>query len=135
VKRIYSLKGRDLIREVYQKGRKFQEAGIRVFIFKCGSGIYVKPDIRKYISPGVKNIKIAVTLTKSFGKAHIRNRAKRRIQAICSELFNDLRDGFCIIIKIENDFKNKQFEEEKSIIRSLFVKAGLLKSDADSNVQ
>ena len=131
MKRIYSLKGRDLIREVYQKGRKFQEAGIRVFIFKCDSGIHVKPDIRRDIPPGIKNIKIAVTLTKSFGKAHIRNRAKRRIRAIFAELFDDIRDGFYIIIKIENDFKNKQFEEEKSIIRSLFVKAGLLKRETD----
>ncbi len=131
MKRIYSLKGRNLIREVYQKGRKFQEVGIRIFIFKCDNDRHVKPDARKHSSPGGKKIKIAVALAKSYGKAHIRNRAKRRIRAICTELFDELRDGFCIIIKIENAFKNMQFEEEKRIMRSLFGKAGLLISEAD----
>jgi ribonuclease P protein component len=135
VKRIYSLKGRNLIREVYQKGRKFQDVGIRVFIFKCDVDKYVKPDRRKHSSPGGKKIKIAVALAKSYGKAHIRNRAKRRIRAICTELLNELRDGFCIIIKIENAFKNIQFDEEKRIMRSLFAKAGLLISDADPKLR
>ncbi len=135
MKRTYSLKGRNLLREVYQKGRKFQDVGIRVIIFKCDIDKYAKPDKRKPLYPSGKNIKIAVALAKSFGKAHTRNRAKRRIRAICSELIDDLRDGFCIIIKIENAFKNIKFEEEKRIVRSLFAKAGILISDADSKLR
>jgi len=134
VKRIYSLKGRNLVREVYQRGRKLQDAGIRIFFLKCSNDNYVKPDIRKYISPR-KNIKIGVTLTKSFGKAHIRNRAKRRIRAICTGLINDLENGFCIIIKIDADIKNLQFEEQKRIIEKLFFKAGLLRNDTHTRVR
>jgi len=130
VKRIYSLKGRKLIREVYHKGRKLQDAGIRVFFLNCGIDNYVKPDGRQNVSLE-KNIKIAVILTKSFGKAHARNRAKRRIRAICSESINEMRNGFYIIIKIGTDFQKLQFEEEKSVIRSLFIKAGLLQKDVD----
>lgn len=79
---------------------------------------------------GKKNIKIAIALTKSFGKAHIRNKAKRRIRAICTGFFNELKDGFCIIVRIDSDFKNLSFEEQKRMIISLFAKAGLFNSDA-----
>jgi ribonuclease P protein component len=134
VKRIYSLKGRKLIREVYHKGRKLQDAGIRVFYLNCGIDNHVKSERRKNVS-AERNIKIAVILAKSFGKAHERNRAKRRIRAICSEIINEMRNGFYIIIKIGTDFQKLQFEEEKSVIRSVFIKAGLLHRDVDTTVR
>jgi len=91
--------------------------------------------MRKQISPRIENVKLAVILAKSFGKANTRNKAKRRIRAICSELINHLKNGFCIIIKVDADFKNLQFIEIKSIIRALFMKAGLIKRDADTGAQ
>ena len=128
MKRIYSIKGRNLFREVYQKGRKLQDSGIRIFILKSSVVKQEMPDRVRDASGESRNIKIAVVLTKSFGKAHTRNKARRRVRAICSQLFNDMQNGFCIIIRIDNEFKNKQFNEEKRIISSLFGRAGLLKN-------
>jgi ribonuclease P protein component len=134
VKSIYSLKGRNLFKEVYFKGRKTQGTGIRVYILKKSNSEHVKPRSGNEISGGTKNIKIAIALTKSFGKATIRNKAKRRIRAICSELFNELKEGFCIIIRIDSDFKNMAYEDQKRTVKSLFVKAGLLNGDAYKSV-
>jgi ribonuclease P protein component len=130
VKSIYSLKGRNLFKEVYQKGGRIQDTGIRIYILKFNKSEYVKPDSGAHTSICKKKIKIAIALTKSFGKAHIRNKAKRRIRAICTELFNELKEGFCIIIRIDSDFKNLSYEDQKRVIKSLFTKAGLLTSDA-----
>lgn len=127
MKRIYSLKGRNLFKEVFHKGRKVQDSGIRVFILKCINSEYVKPNYRTQIASNNKNTKIAITLTKSFGKAHIRNRIKRRIRAICAELFNELQDGFYIILKIDRDFIKFHYDEEKTIIKTLFLKSGIMK--------
>jgi len=134
VKSIYSLKGRNLFKEVYQKGRRIQGTGIRIYILKSINSKYVKPDNSKNTSICKKSIKIAIALTKSFGKAYIRNKAKRRIRAICTELFNELKEGFCIIIRIDSDFKNLTYEDQKRVIKSLFAKAGLLNSDAYKSV-
>jgi ribonuclease P protein component len=134
VKSIYSLKGRNLFREVYQKGRRIQGTGIRIYILKSNNNKYVKPDNSKNTSICKKSIKIAIALTKSFGKAYIRNKAKRRIRAICTELFNELKEGFYIIIRIDSDFKNLSYEDQKRVIKSLFAKAGLLNSDAYKSV-
>jgi ribonuclease P protein component len=130
VKSIYSLKGRNLFKEVYQKGGRIQDTGIRIYVLKSNKSEYVKPESGAHTITGTKKIKIAIALTKSFGKAHIRNKAKRRIRAICTEMFNELREGFCIIIRIESDFKNLTYDDQKRIIKSLFAKAGLLTSDA-----
>jgi len=135
VKRIYSLKGRNLFREVYLKGRKLQDTGIRVFIFNINKSSYVKPVTINDGLYGTKRVKIAIAPAKSYGKAHIRNRGKRRMRAICSELFNELKEGFYIIIRIDRDFRNLAFEEEKRIVRSLFAKAGLLNGDAFNQLQ
>lgn len=129
MKRIYSLKGRNLFKEVYLKGRKIQGTGIRLFILKSSNSGCAEPDNSKSISYG-KKIKIAIALTKSFGKAYIRNKTKRRIRAICTRLLNDFKEGFFIIIRIDSDFKNISFEEQKGILKSLFVQAGLLNGDA-----
>jgi ribonuclease P protein component len=135
VKRIYSLKGRNLFRDVYLKGRKLQDTGIRVFVLNINKSNYVKPVTINDRLYGTKKIKIAFAPVKSYGKAHVRNRGKRRMRAICSELIDELKEGFYIIIRIDKDFRNLAFEEEKRIVRSLFAKAGLLNGDACKQVR
>lgn len=130
MKRIYSLKGRNLFREVYLKGRKLQDTGIRIFFLNINKSKYVKPVT---INDGLndsKRVKIAIALAKSYGAAHVRNRGKRRMRAICSGFLNEVNKGFYIIIRIDSDFRDLAFEEEKRIVRSLFAKAGLLNGDA-----
>ena len=135
MKRIYSLKGRNLFKEVFLKGRKLQDTGIRVFILNINKSKYVKPVTIGDRLYGTRKIQIAVALAKSYGKAHVRNKGKRRIRAICSELLEELKEGFYIIIRIDSDFRNLAYEEEKRVVRSLFVKAGLLNSDACNQVR
>ncbi|MBN2158010.1 MAG: ribonuclease P protein component [Spirochaetes bacterium] len=132
MKRIYSLKGRNLFKEVYLKGRKLQGTGIRLFILKSSKSGCAEPDNSSSRSYG-KKIKIAIALTKSFGKAYIRNKTKRRIRAICTQLFDDFKDGFFIIIRIDSDFKDLVYEDQKGILKSLFAQAGLLNSDANKS--
>ncbi len=134
MKSIYSLKGRNLFKEVYLKGRRIQGTGIRVYTLKSINRNDVKPDNGSNGLHGKKNIKIAIALTKSFGKAHIRNKAKRRIRVICTELLNDLKDGVFIIVRIDSEFNNLKFDDQKRVIVSLFAKAGLFNSNAYKSV-
>ncbi len=134
MKSIYSLKGRNLFKEVYLKGRKIQDTGIRVYTLKLKTGEDVKPDNNGNGLDKIKNIKIAIALTRSFGKSHIRNKAKRRIRAICAELLSEIKEGFYIIIRIDSDFNDVSFEDQKRIIVTLFTRAGLLNTNAYKSV-
>jgi ribonuclease P protein component len=134
VKSIYSLKGRNLFKDVYLKGRRIQDTGIRVYTLKSKIREDVKPENSGNGLHRIKNIKIAIALTRSFGKSHIRNKAKRRIRAICTELLSDFKEGFFIIIRIDSDFSNYTFEDQKRIIITLFTRAGLLNTNAHKSV-
>jgi ribonuclease P protein component len=105
-----------------------------MFIFKCHSEGRTKPGLQTRKSAGIQNVKIAVIPAKAFGKAHARNKMKRMIRAICSELINDLKSGFCIIIKADVGSRNLRFEEVKKIVRALFMKAGLITREADTSI-
>jgi ribonuclease P protein component len=135
VKRIYSLKGRNFFKEVYFKGRKLQDTGIRVYILNINKSIRLKPVAINDRSYGSKKIKIAIAPDKSYGKAYVRNRVKRRIRAICSGLFDELKEGFYIIIRIDRDFRDLAYEEETRIVRSLFAQAGLLNGDGHKQLR
>jgi ribonuclease P protein component len=134
VKSIYSLKGRNLFKDVYLKGRKIQDTGIRIYTLKSKILVDMKPDNNGNGSQGIKKIKIAIALTRSFGKSHIRNKAKRRIRAICSGLLSELKEDFYIIIRIDSDFNNFTFENQKRILITLFSRAGLLNTNAHKSV-
>lgn len=65
----------------------------------------------------------------------MRNRAKRRIRTICAGLLPDLKEGFCIVIRLDDERGNLSYEEEKGIISGLFARAGLFNGKAHTTIQ
>ena len=124
MKRQYSLKGRDLFKEVYQKGGKFQDKGLQIFVLRFDSDH--KKNSNKKILSNIKTTKIGLAINKKYGKAFMRNKVKRRIRSICSELLDEMNSGYYVIIKPESDFKNIGYDESKLKIKLLLKKAGVV---------
>ncbi len=99
------------ILEVFNKGRKFSDKYIKIFIFNNDRGY----------------VRFAVTINKKFGNAVQRNRAKRHLR----ELFRLNKDlygqGFDIIFFIKNEFKILSYKEKNRYFINLLSKAGCLK--------
>lgn len=123
MKRLHSLKGRNLFKEVYGKGGRFKVKGFRVFVLKFDDKNRMNSK-KKILSNN--RTKIGLSINKKYGKAYMRNKAKRRIRSICTELLDEMNDGFYIIIKPELDFKNMSYEKSKWHIRSLLQRAGVV---------
>jgi len=128
VKRRYSLKGRDLFREIFTKGKRFKGKGIHLLLLPCPGVTQSAKNTEeeKSVFTTVNEIKIGITIQKRFGKAHDRNKAKRIIRALCSEMLEDMLRGFHIIIRPNDEFKNMKYEEQKNELRRLLHKAGIL---------
>ena len=125
LKRIYSLKGRSLFKEVYNRGSRLQEKGIRVYFLRCSENAKPGESVNKsYLI--TKAIKIGISINRKFGNACERNRAKRRTRAVCFELLKEMNKGFCIIISLNENIKEADFEIQKKIIKTLFKKAGII---------
>ena len=124
VKRVYSLKGRKIFKEVYQKGKKFYGKGILLFAYR--PTVPEEYDSGKKEGLSLQNTKIGITINKRFGKAPARNRAKRQIRAVCSEFISEMSEGYCIIIRPGERFKELSFNRAREEIKNLFEKAGVM---------
>ena len=111
------LKGRNEIREVFGKGRRFGCRGAKLFLLKNG----------------LPRNRICFTFSRGFGTAVQRNRAKRAGRETYRGLKPRLRQGYDIVLLLYPDAPEKQ--DGKSVpvrrdcagqLRYLFAKAGLL---------
>jgi ribonuclease P protein component len=129
VNKIYIIRGRRLFKEIFKRGKKFKGAGIRVTILKSSedSELFINKNQKKCNS--YSKIGIGIIISRKYGKAVERNRAKRRIREICRELLSEMKTerGNLVIINPQIEFKDQEYQISKTILRLLFEKAGLMK--------
>lgn len=133
MRREYSLKGWNLFSEVYKKGKIVKGKGIRIILLKTIDNIDVASE-KSSNNLTKKNIKIGISINKKYGKAYIRNKAKRRIKSILHELLNDMQCGFYIIIRPEYNFKDFNYLNAKENIKAVLLKAMVLKNANNKNI-
>ncbi|MCP4136600.1 MAG: ribonuclease P protein component [bacterium] len=124
MKRLYSLKGRDLFQEVFKKGKRIQGEGVRIIVLTYDRSKKLNQD--SMILSNNKRLKIGISINKRYGNAFTRNKAKRRIRSICNELLNEMNDGFCVVFQPARNFKNISYEQSKNTILDLLNKAGVV---------
>jgi len=111
VKKEYSLKGRSNFRELFKRGKRVRGSNIRMIVL-TGNG--TRPEI-------------GVVVNKKYGNAVQRNRAKRRIRAICDRFLPSIRNDCSLIISPMEGFKTMSYTDAAQDIAKCFQKAGLLK--------
>lgn len=129
MKRINSLKGKKNFEEVYTGGRRVHQKEAQLIILSKNG----KPENRDReesrphsLLPGIK---IGIPISRKFGNSVSRNRAKRRIRAICRELLADVKESYFIIIRPKEEFKYLSYEDARQIIKKLFTGAGVLRRE------
>ncbi len=122
MKREYSLKSRKLFLEVYQQGRRYQGQGFRVYIMKIKEPGY--PEI--FLTNHQHKVKFGIGIGRRYGSAVMRNKAKRILRSVCSELLNDMKDGYVIIFKPDERFKDTSYNLIKGEIRTILTKSGVI---------
>lgn len=100
-------------RSCYSKGR----------IFKSGVAVlHVLPN-------GLPYTRVGFSVSKRVGKAVMRNRVRRRLQAIMQDC--ELKPGFDVVIAARVRAKDLSFAEINQGVRSLLSKARLMVSGGD----
>jgi ribonuclease P protein component len=127
VKREYSLKGRENFRELFAKGRRFNGKSVRLMVLVGNLHTDVKRIDRKNDKESI-NPKIGVVVYKKYGNAVQRNRAKRRIRAICSQFLPSIRSDCNVIISPKERFRMMSYNEAVQDVTECFQKAGILRS-------
>ena len=117
--RRYSIKGKKVFQTIYKLGKRKQGQALRIITL---------PDLKENsaitkISPKVK---IAITISKKYGKAWQRNKAKRRIRSILTKLISEIKDGFYIIISLKNQGRETSFLSLEKELKFLLKKSDLI---------
>jgi ribonuclease P protein component len=104
------LKGRDELRLVFGKGRRYSVRGAVLFVLKNG----------------LSHNRICFTLSRGFGNAVARNRARRLSREAYRLMKDRLLTGYDLILQIQSESGTVLSDRERQI-ESLFSKAGLMK--------
>lgn len=65
--------------------------------------------------------RVGISVSKKIGNAVTRNRVKRQLRAMCDSLINYSLNKFDIVLIARQDFLNKNFEENKSLLCDLLL--------------
>lgn len=107
MKRAFSLKGRKAFKEVFQNGKRYRQKGFQIIVL-YGDQPYTK---------------MGISINRRYGKACERNLAKRQIRAIWTGSFANIKQGFRIVIRPENEAKLMKYNEKELILKKLLCKA------------
>ena len=128
MKRINSLKGKKNFEELNLKGRRINQKEVQLIYLKRSGNSKSTNDENSEVLPLPPEFKIGIPVGRKFGNAVSRNRAKRRIRAICRELLQEIDESYFIIIRPKEEFKNLSYADSKEIIKLLLKDAGVLRS-------
>lgn len=82
-----------------------------------------------FVSAKRKDVKIGFTITKKIGKAHERNKIKRRLSAIIYPIIKDFEKDYTIVIKANRNIAEENFSKLKENVMQLLNKTGIYNKD------
>lgn len=95
--------------------------------FKNGKQVFAKDIVLVYTETKTKNFKAGFSVTKKVGKAVTRNKIKRRLKAIVTNLQNDILDKHTLIFVAKPGITDCTFADLEGQVKYLLKKANLLK--------
>jgi ribonuclease P protein component len=73
------------------------------------------------------NIRVAVVVSRKISKkAVIRNRIRRRITAVCAEMWENLTPGYDIVVTVRQDVSELPAAELAQALKTAFARCGVL---------
>jgi ribonuclease P protein component len=116
VNRNYCLKGRKNFEMLFKGGIRLRSGNFQLVLLRAGQTVPEKGDYPK----------IGIMVSRRFGKAHDRNKIKRRIRSILHEYLPRVRKEAVMVVRA-NDWSNKlSYSEMSHEIGALLRKSMLL---------
>lgn len=102
------------------KNRYFQ------YIYKKGKKVYSKSLYIVYVPTKISPCKIGVVVSNKVGKAVKRNKVKRRIRAVLSQIIGQISNKYNYVVVAKPEIINNDFKQIESEINYAFKKGNFI---------
>jgi len=121
LKKQYSLKGRCCFSAVFDGGRLFKSRTITFTVLQeCPLTCHKKTAAASGCP------KFGIVVSKRYGKAHDRNKARRRFRAAIAPYTGTFEQSFCVVVRFTNQYKDAAFVDIQNDVLYLLRKSSLL---------
>ena len=95
------------------------------YAYREGKKIVTDCIVFHYYKNRTDSVRLGITVSKTVGKAHDRNRAKRLIRAAFRECMPDLKYGYNVIIAARSRLAHEPYEKVRSAMKYCIEKSDL----------
>ncbi len=101
---------------------RLKKEGTFKYVFNKGMRFPAK-DFVLITAPSKEGLKIGFSVSKKCGKAVVRNKIKRRLRVIVTELIPDLSKEYFYVIVTKQSIAERSFQELEEEVKSVFENA------------
>ena len=101
---------------------RLKKEGTFKYVFNKGMRFPAK-DFVLITAPSKEGLKIGFSVSKKCGKAVVRNKIKRRLRVIVTELIPDLSKEYFYVIITKQSITERSFQELEEEVKSVFENA------------
>lgn len=121
IKKENCLKGYNSFSSLFKTGRRFRSTNFSIYLKKSDSQHTQQEDFEKK-----SHRKVGLSVGKKCGKAHERNRIKRRLRAALRAFFPDIKEDAFFVLKAFEKTGKMDFADIKEEILFLLKKSGII---------
>jgi len=113
--KLYRLRSNEDFKRIYKSGKSYWNRNLV---------IYVK-------SNGLEHIRVGFTVTKKIGNSVVRNKIRRRMKEIFRKNFDNIKEGYDIILVPKKNVVDISYQELESAMIHIFKLANVLKDSGE----
>ena len=109
---------------VYARRKSWADPLVVLYVRRHGSG--------DGGGPQAETRRFGFSVSRKVGKAHLRNRVKRRLRAICRAHCSQWKPGFDAVLVARSAAAAAAYADLEASVRAVFARGGLLAGDSSS---
>jgi len=102
-------------------------------IYKNGKNYYNRNLIMYIMKNELEDTRIGFTVSKKIGNSVVRNRVRRRIKEIVRKNFNNIKEGYDIILIPKKNVVDISHKELENAVFHIFKLANVFKNQGENN--
>jgi ribonuclease P protein component len=113
----------------FEKKIRLRRRAEYLHVYKHGQSVHAKGLVLFWLPNNAETTRVGMTASRQIGKAHVRNRMKRRLREIFRLNKNLIKPGYDLVINVRQVMNRLDYKRTEDSLITALGKAGLLVED------